>query len=81
MIQILFYPFQFIFYTNYQDFCLIVLHHSPELVLALTDFITVYCNSNVLSFTVAAVSTVFNDSIVLGVLKLINFITLLCVYV
>lgn len=33
---------QFLFYTDYQDFMLTLLYYSPELLLAITDFLNQY---------------------------------------
>jgi len=33
---------QFLFYTDYQDFFVVVLHHSPELMMAVEDFLNSY---------------------------------------
>jgi len=37
-----FVPFQFLFYTDYQDFISLVLYYSPELMVAVTDYINTY---------------------------------------
>jgi len=37
-----FLPLQFLFYTDYQDFMVLVLHHSPELSMALVDYVNTY---------------------------------------
>ena len=33
---------QFFFYTDYQDFITVLLHHSPELTLAMLDYANSY---------------------------------------
>jgi len=80
-IQLLFYSSQFIYYTNYQDFSVLMLYHSPELVIPFLEFITTYTNSGVFKSVLAAGSTIFSDSIILGTGKVLNFILLLCFYV
>ena len=58
-----FLPLQFLFYTDYQDFLVILLYYSPELVIALTDYINLYWINNTLYSTPAAVFDLFNDSL------------------
>jgi len=53
---------QFLFYTDYQDFFVIILHHSPELTLALEDFKNSYWANSVMNYIPSAVFDVFNDS-------------------
>lgn len=64
MIQILSYPTQFIFYTNSQDLCLIMLHNSPELLFALVEFVTTYFGNNTYKFLVSVITNLFTDSVV-----------------
>ena len=58
-----FLPSQLLFYTDYQDFMTIVLHHSPELTLAILDFINHTWLGSVIGVTVSAVFDTFNDSL------------------
>lgn len=53
---------QMIFYTDYQDFMVLILHHSPELSLALVDYVNTYWLNSTLSSTPSAVFDVFSDS-------------------
>jgi len=64
MIQILSYPTQFIFYTNAQDLCLVMLHNSPELLFALTEFVTTYFGNNAYKFVVSVITNLFTDSLI-----------------
>lgn len=79
-IQVYFFSYQFIFYTNYQDFFSIVLYHSPELLLAIINFISTYVDSNTLAYLTSYGSRFFNDSVILATLKLANVLLLLCVW-
>jgi hypothetical protein len=56
-----FLPFQFIFYTDYQDYLTTLLYYSPELVLVLTDYINLYWSNNVLNYSPAVVFDLFSD--------------------
>jgi hypothetical protein len=80
-VQVLFYSFQFIYYTNYQDFFLILLHHSPELTIPLIEFVTTYWDNGVFKFVTAAGSMFFNDAILSNVYKLNNHAALVCISV
>lgn len=33
---------QMLFYTDYQDILVLILHHSPELSMALVDYVNTY---------------------------------------
>lgn len=54
---------QVLFYTDYQDYLTILLHHSPELSLALTDYVQTYWANSTMNYTPSAVFDVFNDSL------------------
>ena len=43
-----FLPLQFLFYTDYQDFMVILLYYSPELMLALTDYVNIFWLNKIL---------------------------------
>jgi len=58
-----FFIFQFIFYTDYQDFLLTSSHHSPELNLAIIDYVTTYWLSYITNYTPSAVFDVYYDSL------------------
>lgn len=58
-----FFHSQFLFYTNYQDFFVLVLHNSPELTLALVDFTNSYWVSTAMSYLPSAAFDVFTDSL------------------
>lgn len=51
----------FLFYTDYQDFLIVLLYYAPELVFALTDYINIYWINNVSNYTIGAVYDTFSD--------------------
>jgi hypothetical protein len=57
-----FLPLQFFFFTNYQDFIFIVLQHSPEISLAILDFLNIYWVNYTLNSIPSTVFDIFNDS-------------------
>ena len=54
---------QLFFFTDYQDFIVSVLHHSPELTIALLEYIHIYWTNFAVNFTPSAVFDVFSDSL------------------
>lgn len=71
-----FLPAQFLFYTNYQDYIVILLHYSPELVLILTDYINIYWINSILSHTPAVVFDLFSDSAHLIISEFVEYFIL-----
>jgi hypothetical protein len=65
---------QFFFYTDYQDFFVSVLHHSPELVLALKEFYNSEWVSSVMSYIPSSTFDVFNDSMTSSTIEFINYL-------
>jgi len=58
-----FFPIQFLFYTDYQDFISILMYYSPELILGLSDYIDSYWFKTAVNYTPAIVFDLFQDSI------------------
>jgi len=71
-----FLPLQFLFYTDYQDFMVIMLYYSPELMLGLSDFINSYWMSTVFSFTPAIVFDLFSDSLNTAISEFAEYVIL-----
>lgn len=69
-----FLPLQFLFYTDYQDFLVVLLYYSPELILALTDYINSYWLNSALNYSPAAVFDLFNDSLNTAVAEFVEYI-------
>ena len=68
-----FLPSQLLFYTNYQDFITVVLAHSPELVLAISDFINIFWLGSVIGVNPSAVFDIFNDSLMSTLLECLDY--------
>ena len=58
-----FIAFQVIFYTDFQDFLVLVLHHAPELALAVIDYVNTYWLNATFNSTPSSVFDVFSDSL------------------
>lgn len=71
-----FLPAQFLFYTNSQDYIVILLHYSPELILILTDYVNTKWVNNVLSYTPAVVYDLFSDSTSLVISEFVEYFIL-----
>lgn len=71
-----FLPLQFLFYTDYQDFLIILLYYSPELILALTDYIDIYWINSMLYSTPSAVFDLFNDSLNSSISEFVEYFIL-----
>ena len=80
-IKCVFYPFQFIFYTDSQTAFSIILQHSPEILLAISDFLTTYINPSILSYLTTAASVVFSDFTSSLILNSVNFLLLFCFFI
>lgn len=76
-----FLPVQFFFYTDYQDFIVIMLHYSPELILAVNDFINSYWVSNVISYTPAIVFDLFSDSLNVAISEFLEYVVLFFAFI
>ena len=72
---------RFFFYTDYQDFITVLLHHSPELTLAMLDYANSYWFTTVLSYTPLAVFDIFNDSMFSVVSKLTDYVIAFFVFI
>jgi len=64
---------QMFFYTDYQDFLVLVLHHSPELSLALLDYVNYYWLNSTINSTPYAVFDIFSDSLTLAVSEFLEY--------
>lgn len=58
-----FFPLQFLFYTDYQDFIAVTIYYSPELILAVSDFIDSYWTKVSASYLPSVVFDIFQDAI------------------
>ena len=76
-IYIKFLPLQIIFYTDYQDYLTILLYYSPELILALNDYINSYWINNVLNYLPAAGFDLFSDTANLAISEFMEYFILI----
>lgn len=80
LINIKYLSMQFLFYTDYQDFLFLILYYSPELILALIDWLEIYWNSAIFNYTAAAWTDMFNDTLNSTVSELTEYLLLLIYY-
>lgn len=76
-----FLPLQFLFYTDYQDFLMIMLYYSPELTLALTDYINTYWTNSTLSYVTSAVFDLYSDSLNSAISEFVEYFILFFFFV
>lgn len=76
-----FLPLQFLFYTDYQDFLMIMLYYSPELTLALTDYINIYWSNSTLSYITSAVFDLYSDSLNSAISEFVEYFILFFFFV
>lgn len=75
-----FFPIQFLFYTDYQDFISIVLYYSPELIFAVSDFVDSYWFKTALNVTPSSIFDIFQDSINSSLTELVEYFFLFFVF-
>lgn len=75
-----FLPAQFLFYTDYQDFISLMLHYSPELLMAFTDYYETYWSNFSMNYTPSAVYDIFNDSLNTAISEFIENILLFFIF-
>jgi len=73
-------PSHLLFYTDYQDFQVLMLNNSPELLLALNDYFDTYFGKTAVNLLPSAVFDVFNDSMVSNFSQFIEYVTLFIVF-
>ena len=71
-----FLPLQFLFYTDYQDYLILLLYFSPELIIALNEYINTYWVNSFFNFTPAIVFDLFNDSLNTAVSEFLEYFIL-----
>ncbi len=76
-----FFPLQFFFYTDYQDFLLILLYYSPELVFVLDNYVNVHWLNAAFNSLPSTVFDVFHDSIVSAISEFLEYLTLFFVFI
>lgn len=76
-----YFPTQFFFYTDYQDYISILLQYSPELIMVLEDYINIHWLSKVLSSTPSSVFDVFNDNSISAINDFLEYSLLFFIFV
>ena len=72
---------QVLYYTDYQDFFVVVLYHSPELTLALNDFVSSYWLNAAISLVPHAVFDIFSDSLNSSIDELVKYMFLFIAFI
>ena len=80
-VRSVFFPFQYMFYTDSQTAFSIILQHSPEILLAISDFLLTYINPSVLTFVTAVASVLFGDFTSTLILNSANFLIIFCFFI
>lgn len=75
-----FLPLQFLFFTDFQDYLMIMLYYSPELMLALTDYLNLYWINSVSNYNAAAVFDLFSDSLSTAVSEFVEYFILFFIF-
>lgn len=71
---------QFLFYTDYQDLLFLILYYSPELVLVLVDYFSLYFDSYIFDYQPGAWSDLMNDSLNTNITEFTEYLLLLVYY-
>ena len=72
---------QALYYTDYQDFFVVILYHSPELSLAVTDFVNSYWFNAAISYAPTAVFDVFSDSLNSSIDELVKYMLMFVAFI
>ena len=67
---------QFFFYSDYQDFLIILLYYSPELLLILNEFLNSYFISNIFDYSSSIVFDFFTDHLNTQISEFIEYFVL-----
>lgn len=76
-----FFPLQFFFYTDYQDFIVILFYYSPELIIALTEYLNSYWLNSIFDNIPTVVFDSFNDSLNTAISEFIEYLILFFFFV
>jgi len=76
-----YFPAQFFFYTDYQDFVAIALQYSPEIVIALESYLNTFWLNAFFNSTPSVVFDIFNDSTTSTVAEFTEYLSLLFLFV
>ena len=76
-----FLPISFLFYTDYQDFITTLLYYSPEVVLVLNDYVTIFWLNSALNYTPSVVFDFFSDSLNSSLSEFVENIILFFIFI
>jgi hypothetical protein len=76
-----FLPAQFFFYSDFQDFLIIILYHSPEIIIALNDYLNIYWINSFFKFSVSIGYDLFNDSINIAITEFVEHLILFFAFI
>jgi len=76
-----FFPAQFFFYTDYQDFISIMLRYSPEIVLVFETYLNTFWLNSLVNAAPSVVFDIFHDSVVSTVAEFTEYLSLLFIFV
>lgn len=72
---------QTLFFTDYQDFFILLLYHSPELVFAINDYFLLYFTTNLVNQTPSIVFDTYSDSLNITFSEFLEYFLLFCVFI
>lgn len=72
---------QSLYYTDYQDFFVIVIYHSPELTLAVNEFVTSYWFNASMNYLPSAAFDIFSDSLNSTVDELLKYLFMFVTFI
>ena len=81
MLDNIFLPTQFFFFSDFQDFLSILLFYSPELIIVLFDYINSYWFLNTFLFDVNIVYDVFSDKLFVISSQLLSYFIMFFMYI
>lgn len=76
-----FLPISFLFYTDYQDFVTTLLYYSPEVILVLNDYVTIFWLNSALNYTPSVVFDFFSDSLNSSLSEFVENIILFFIFI
>ncbi len=72
---------QMLFYTDYQDILVLILHHSPELSMALVDYVNTYWLNSMINSTPSVVFALFSDSLNSTISEFIEYLVMFMAFI
>lgn len=72
---------QTLFYTDYQDFFVMITYHSPELIFAVNDYFLLFFNTAVISQSPSIVFDTYTDSLNITLSEFLEYFLLFCTFI